>query len=212
VISTLAIKALSLQSPLGDAAKAAGVKLFILSEFGGDTQGKTDGVFAVKNAQREHLERIGLPWAAFFTGPFADRIFYLSALGLDVRTGKVEVGGSGDSLISFTSRSDIARYVVHVLLNLPPGKLHNRVFKIESERTTINRVLAEYQQHTGKKLEITHIPLEQVEHAAKAGDFKAFFQLGWEKEGTYGSEEEMNVDWPEFHPQTVLEAMLSYKE
>ncbi|KZO93429.1 NAD-P-binding protein [Calocera viscosa TUFC12733] len=214
VISTIAglsAQTLAAQEPLADAAKAAGVKLFVPSEFGGDTVGHTEGPLAVKNAQREHLTQIGLPWALFFTGFFADWFWYQAALGYDIGNGKVEVGGTGNGLVSWTSRKDIARYVVHTTIFLPPSKLHNGVFKIEGERTSINRVLAEYETRTSKKVDVSYLPLEDVKERAATGDFKTLLQLAFELGGTHGKEEEMNLDWPEFNPQTVVEAILSYQ-
>ncbi|KZO98447.1 NAD-P-binding protein [Calocera viscosa TUFC12733] len=213
VISTVTTAALSVQEPLGDAAKAAGVKLFVPSEFGGDTTGRTDGLFGIKNAQRLRLKQIGLPWAMFITGTFADRIWYVPRLGFDIANGKIEVGGTGDRLASFTSRRDIARYVVHVLTSLPASKLHDHVVKVEGERTTVNRVLAGYEARTGKKLDITHIPLEELQERGKNLPFNIQYLLAsiLELGGTNGPEDEMNVEWPEFKPQTVVEAILSFK-
>ncbi|KZO93440.1 NAD(P)-binding protein [Calocera viscosa TUFC12733] len=136
LISTLAIPALALQTPLGSAAKAAGVQLFVLSEFGGSSEGHDDGVFPLKNAQREHLTSIGLPWIVFCTGFFSDWFWFQPFLGYDLANGRVEVGGTGDSLVSWTSRVDIARYVVYATTALPPAKLHNRMIKMEGERYT----------------------------------------------------------------------------
>jgi len=209
VISTVGAAGLGSQEALGEAAKAAGVKLFVPSEFGGDTLGATEGLYGAKNAQRLKLESIGLPWAVFFTGVFSDWTWYQPFIGMDVKNGKVEVGGSGDELASFVSRRDIARYVVHVLLTLPASKLAGHVFKIEGERTTINRVLEAYEARTGKKLEITRVPLEKVREAAAKGDIKSYVQLLFVDHGLIGKEEEMNVDWPEFNPETAVDAMLS---
>jgi len=211
VISTLGGQGPSMaaQQSLADAAKAAEVKLFIPSEFGGDTRGETDGPLAVKNAQRERLEQIGLPWTVFFTGPFADWILYQPIIGFDVKNGKAQVVGTGDRLVSFTSRRDIARYLVHVVLVLSPSELHNHVFKVQGERTSVNRVLEAYQVRTGRRVEVQYITLEEVEKAANAGDLTATLQLVFEAYSSYGDESEMNVEWPEFHPQTVIDAMLS---
>ncbi|KZO98446.1 NAD-P-binding protein [Calocera viscosa TUFC12733] len=213
VISTVITTALNVQEPLGDAAKAAGVKLFVPSEFGGDTRQHTEGPYALKAIQRRRLGQIGLPWAAFVTGPFADAIFYVPHLGFDIANGKIEVGGTGDSLASFTSRRDIARYVVHVLTSLPASKLHNHEFRVEGERTTVNRVLAGYEARTGKKLDITHIPLDALKERGKGLPFNIQYFIAsiLELGGTNGPEDEMNVEWPDFKPQTVVEAILSYK-
>lgn len=52
---------------------------------------------------------------------------------LDLRSGKVSVGGDGNKRISFTSRPDIARYLSYVLTHLPAEKLSNRSFKIAGD-------------------------------------------------------------------------------
>ncbi|KZO93432.1 NAD-binding protein [Calocera viscosa TUFC12733] len=213
VISTIDGRAIGVQEPLSDAAKAVGVKLFVPSEFAGDTINRAEEVpaYAPKNELRKHLEQIGLPWAAFFTGPFSDWILHQAFLGFDIDNGKVEVSGTGDGVVSWTSRIDIARYVVYATTVLPPSKLHNRVFKIQGERTSLNKVLAQYQVRTGKKVDITYLPLEEVEAKAKAGDVKSVIQLLFQLYGEYGTDEEMNVDWPDFNPQTGVDAILSYK-
>ncbi|KZO93426.1 NAD-binding protein [Calocera viscosa TUFC12733] len=213
VISTLGGAALAVQEPLGDAAKAAGVKLFVPSEYGGDTTGRTEGLFGIKNAQRLRLGQIGLPWAIFVTGPFADWIWYQSYFGYDLANGKIEVGGAGNGVTSWTSRTDIARYLVYALTSLSESTLHNHVFKIEGERTTVNAALKGYEARTGKKLDITYVPIEEVQERLRKDptDFKSFLALVFETDGTNGPKEEMNVEWPEFNPQTVVEAMVTYK-
>ncbi|KZT53640.1 NAD(P)-binding protein, partial [Calocera cornea HHB12733] len=206
LICTFGVTALAVQAPLAEAAKLVGVQLSIPSEFGGNTAGKSEGPLAHKNAHLAQVQQIGIPWTVFYTGPFADWVW---RLGFDIINGKVEVGGTGNGLVSWTSRSDIARYVAHTLTALTKEKLHNRVLKLEGQRISINGVLAAYQERTGKKLEVTYIPLEEVrERARDKGDVKAWLQLVWEEEGTYGAEGEMNVDWPEFGPQGVVNAIL----
>ena len=73
VISTVGAAALGLQDTIASSAKAAGVKLFVPSEFGNPTEGATTGPLGIKNALRKKLkEEIKLPYTAFFTGPFTD--------------------------------------------------------------------------------------------------------------------------------------------
>lgn len=55
--------------------------------------------------------------------------------GWDLENGKVTINGKGDALVSFTARTDLARFVAHVLTALPAERLANRVFRIEGERT-----------------------------------------------------------------------------
>jgi uncharacterized protein YbjT (DUF2867 family) len=72
VISTIATTALGLQPGIAEAAKEAGVKLFIPSEFGGHTEGKTEGLFGVKAGVQDQLKAVGIPYALIYTGLYAD--------------------------------------------------------------------------------------------------------------------------------------------
>lgn len=152
VISTISGEALDVQGKIAEAAKEVGVKLFIPSDFGNITEGETEGMFGAKAGIQTQLKRLGVPYAVFYTGPFADYIWepcvcrhlflhsYVEIkttdqrfLNLDVKSGKVEVAGDGNKDISFTSRTDIARYLSYVLTRLPPDQLKNRYFTIEGD-------------------------------------------------------------------------------
>ena len=54
-------------------------------------------------------------------------------LNLDLKGGKVSLGGDGSKRIPFTSRHDIARYVSYVLTHLPTEQLKNRSFSIAGD-------------------------------------------------------------------------------
>ena len=56
------------------------------------------------------------------------RTFYI-----DVTSGKVSVGGDGNTRVPFTTRPDVARYVSYVLTHLPPEQLENRSFAIAGD-------------------------------------------------------------------------------
>jgi len=75
VISTVPIMALDVQEKIAAAAKDAGVKLFVPSEYGNITEGKTEGVSGTKANVEDQLKALGMPYAAFYTGPFADYIW-----------------------------------------------------------------------------------------------------------------------------------------
>lgn len=68
VVSTVGGDALAQQQLLGDAAKQAGVKLFVPSEFGTSTLGLTEleGPLGQKAKFGEYLEEIGLPSTRIF--------------------------------------------------------------------------------------------------------------------------------------------------
>jgi len=75
VISTISGTALEVQGKIAEAAKEAGVKLFIPSDFGNVTEGETEGMFGEKAGIQTQLKRLGVPYAIFYTGPFADFIW-----------------------------------------------------------------------------------------------------------------------------------------
>ena len=72
VISTIQPTAIDVQAKIAAAAKEVGVQLFCPSEFGGISENETDGIFAAKAAMQEKLKAMGLPYAAFYNGPFSD--------------------------------------------------------------------------------------------------------------------------------------------
>ena len=75
VISTIASAALGVQLGIAEAAKEAGVKLFIPSEFGGVTEGETEGLKGSKARVQDQLKAVGIPYAIFYTGTYSDYIW-----------------------------------------------------------------------------------------------------------------------------------------
>jgi uncharacterized protein YbjT (DUF2867 family) len=75
VISTISGEALDVQGKIAAAAKEAGVKLFIPSDFGNVTEGETEGMFGAKANIQTQLKELGIPYVVFYTGPFADYVF-----------------------------------------------------------------------------------------------------------------------------------------
>jgi NmrA-like family len=74
VIYTVSSSCLGLQTRIAEAAKDAGVKLFVPSEFGGSSEGRTT-FFDAKASIQSQLRALGLPYAAFYTGLYADWIW-----------------------------------------------------------------------------------------------------------------------------------------
>jgi len=156
VISTISSLAIGSQVGIAEAAKEAGVKLFIPSEFGGPTEGVTEGLFGAKARVQDQLKSVGIPYALFYTGPHVDSLWG-PFVDLDLRSGKVSVGGDGNKQISFTSRPDIARYLSYVLTHLPAEQLSNRAFKIAGDTKSFNEIFKAYEAKTGKELKVTHL-------------------------------------------------------
>ena len=72
VISTVPIPALDVQEKIAAAAKEADVKLFVPSEYGGITEGETEGAAGAKANIQGKLKALGIPYAIFYTGTWAD--------------------------------------------------------------------------------------------------------------------------------------------
>jgi len=210
LISTLGGAALGLQVPLATAAKEAGVKLFVPSEFGNVSLGASGGIFAGKENVRLKLLDLGLPYAVFYTGPFPDMVF-TPALGFDTANGKATIGPNGDALMSWTARVDVASFLAHVLTSLPPSKLENSIWRVEGERTSFNAIFAGYEARTGTKINATYTPKEVLEANIKANpfDIKSVLLLQWsEGGGVVGTPEEVsNAVWPEWKPTKALDAL-----
>ncbi|KAJ7071406.1 hypothetical protein C8F01DRAFT_432983 [Mycena amicta] len=137
VLSTVTTTAVSAQKPIVDAAKAAGVKLFVPSEYGMPTDGETQGVLGAKNQIAEQLKSLGIPSLKIYTGIFTEFLPWLFAY---TENKKINVIGEGEVPVSFTSAPDIAGFVVHVLTTLPPAELENKAFRIEGDRIKANDI------------------------------------------------------------------------
>ena len=72
IISTVPMTALDIQEKIAAAGKEVGVKLFVPSEYGGVTEGMKEGVAGEKANIQSQLKALGMPYAAFYTGPWAD--------------------------------------------------------------------------------------------------------------------------------------------
>ncbi|KAH9041815.1 NAD-P-binding protein [Lactarius hengduanensis] len=203
VISTVALTALNLQPGIAEAAKEVGVKLFIPSEFGGPTVGPKGGSLSMKASIQEQLKAIGIPYALFWTGPFADFI-WVATSGLDVLSGKVFVGGDGSNPIPFTSRPDIARYLSYVLTQLPADQLKNRSFSIRGDTKSFDEIFKEYEAKTGKKVEVTYIPVSELDArlASNPQDVAALLQKIW---ATPYHPETDNHLYPDWNPSSVVD-------
>jgi uncharacterized protein YbjT (DUF2867 family) len=75
VVSTISGEALDVQGRIAAAAKEVDVKLFVPSDFGGVTEGATEGLFGAKANIQSQLKALGIPYVVFYTGPFADYIW-----------------------------------------------------------------------------------------------------------------------------------------
>ncbi|KAL5536931.1 hypothetical protein ACEPAF_754 [Sanghuangporus sanghuang] len=216
VVSTLSGSPLGPQLGLATGAKAAGVKLFVPSEFGNATDGATEGFWGEKDAFKKKLKNeIHLPYAAFYTGGFADFLFQkglAEVVGFDFTNGKITVPGEGTSPISWTTRRDIGRFVAHVLTQLPKEKLEWRIFRIEGDRTSFNQIIEDYKARSGKNVSVAHRPRSELEEKLTKDPSDGFTAvlLSWDKgQGASGKPEELaNSEFPQWKPKKVIDVIL----
>ncbi|KAJ7471935.1 hypothetical protein FB451DRAFT_1339635 [Mycena latifolia] len=132
VISTIATAAVGAQTILVDAAKLAGVKLFVPSEFGMATDGQSENP---KEKVAEYIKTVGIPYARVFSGMAIEFLPWLVGFP---EHGKIRIVGKGEAPISFTSIADVAGFVAHFLTTLPPADVENRIFRIQGDRACMN--------------------------------------------------------------------------
>jgi len=204
VTSTLPTAAFDVQWKVATAAKEVGVKLFVPSEFGGISEGASEGLLVEKAKVQTQLKALGLPYTPFYTGAFADEC-WTPLIYLDLTSGKVSIGGDGNKPFPFTSRTDIGRYVSYVLTHLPSGQLKNHSFTIAAENKTFNEVFKAYEEKSGKKLEVTYIPVSELDEriAANPHDFPSLLHKLFATNGPFTRTD--NHLYPDWNPSSVYD-------
>ncbi|KAG2152622.1 uncharacterized protein EDB93DRAFT_1082967 [Suillus bovinus] len=160
------------QHVLADAAKEAGVKLFVPSEFG--VPPGAVGLAHEKHAFAVYAKSIGLPTLRIYNGLFNDFVPWLTAL---TETGKFHIVGKGDKPGSFTAISDVAGYVAHVLTTQPPSHLLDVELRIEGQRATLSEISALYKG----SVTVVHcdaLPTEGVPAADVCTSYQQRFDIG----------------------------------
>ncbi|KAI0049524.1 NAD-P-binding protein [Auriscalpium vulgare] len=205
VISTVTGFVLQVQATIAEAAKDAGVHLFVPSEFGPPPQEGEASVLAVKAHLHAKFAEIGLPCLFVYTGIFSDLAWFPGAGGLDIASGKLAIGGDGNQNMSWTARADVARFLGYALTQLPVQRLRNQELRLEGDLKSFNQIFSEYEGKTGKKLEVTHLSIDELNARIQANpkDIAAMllksFALGG---GLVGTPD--NDLYPQWNPTPVL--------
>ncbi|KAJ7351506.1 hypothetical protein DFH08DRAFT_776085 [Mycena albidolilacea] len=131
-LPTITTLASGTQKPLVNAAKLAAVKLFVPSEYGPPTDGytETESPLGAKSALTAYLKSVNLPSTRIHTGTFIEFIPWLVDYG---NGGKIKVVGKGETPVSFTSITDIAGFIAHILTTAPPSELEDRILRLEGD-------------------------------------------------------------------------------
>ncbi|KAF4306985.1 isoflavone reductase family protein [Botryosphaeria dothidea] len=160
VVSMITITALAEQQKVANAAIAAGVKLFLPSEFGSDTA--SDAVIAAVpffKPKKDFIDFLAaneakMSWAAIVTGPFFDWGLTYGLTGFDVANKTATLVDGGKARFSATNVVQIARSIIAVLEH--PDIVANRFVYVESFSTNQLEVLAALEKATGEKWQVKY--------------------------------------------------------
>ncbi|KAF5345742.1 hypothetical protein D9758_011870 [Tetrapyrgos nigripes] len=151
VVSTLSAEAiLDAQKKAAVAAKEAGVKLFVPSEYGIVTTGfagkgtpGTGNPLVDKDVFAEFLKSIDLPYARVFSSLWHQAIPFV----VDYDTNqKVNIIGKGETPVSFTAQEDVGGFVSHVLTTVPLPQLSNAQLRLEGDCATLRQLADRFGQ------------------------------------------------------------------
>ncbi|EJD46928.1 NAD(P)-binding protein [Auricularia subglabra TFB-10046 SS5] len=211
--------------PLADAAKAAGVKLFVPSEYGVVSHDLPEGLLSFKPRLHAYLKSIagtrgrltfasksiGLPYTLYYNGLFADLpLFLFPAFDLAQKT--LSNVGSDDIKFSATTRSDVAYFVAYTLTHLPPSQLENARLSIEGSKLTWKDIASVFEKKYGGQFTIINRDPARVEKevqekgVAAVGDYPLW--LFGKCHGNVGHDSNALV--PGFTPLSFYQAVEEY--
>ncbi|KAJ8537486.1 hypothetical protein ON010_g13112 [Phytophthora cinnamomi] len=155
VVCTVDARHHAVQFGIARAAKAAGVQLFVPTEFGMPDE---DGANVTKQKVRGMLKELDLPYALFFSGFWFEYLPFV--LGFNFEEGVMSVIGEGNAKLGLVSRTDFGRFVAHVLVTAPKASLEWAQFSIESNRMSPKEIAAMAEKKFGKKIELKVVDYE----------------------------------------------------
>jgi uncharacterized protein YbjT (DUF2867 family) len=216
VISAVGAGQIMLQVELAKAAKTAGVKRFIPSEFGVDPfAASLDScdLFNLKAAAQKQIRDIGIPLTPIYTNGFME--FWATGLGQLGPTSppaKVQLFSDGTKDAYMVALPDIARYVNAIVED--PSTV-NRDISICAVKTNQLDLINTWEQISGKKVviqSVSSLELDQIIDNSQTSETVAqriFTQLHrsvWIRgEGTSKREIVLEATrlYPEIKPQTL---------
>ncbi|KAH8832594.1 hypothetical protein DL96DRAFT_666591 [Flagelloscypha sp. PMI_526] len=124
------------------AVKAGTVKVFVPTEFGFSSNGRTDAGtdWEIKDSTIKKIQSMGLSTVRIYNGLFMEFIPWM----LTTRThpDKFAIAGKGETKMTFTALNDIAGFTAEILTSLPFSELDNITVPLEGEAATLLDVSA----------------------------------------------------------------------
>jgi len=128
-----------------------------------------------------------------------------SPLGFDVPNKNISFVGEGDTPISFTTKSDISRFVGYALTHQSATKLANTMFRVEGDKKTWREVVAIFEAVYGGPFTVTTRSIAEAEDKIARLGRAAFLEYllllaakGWLEVGAND-----NALVPEFEPVNI---------
>ncbi|KAL1847111.1 hypothetical protein Daus18300_014052 [Diaporthe australafricana] len=147
------------QTAMIDAAEAAGVRRFIVDDFGWgpDPRGlpEFDGVHAKRKMQWDHAKKRAetnpdFTWTGITTGnPIDWAMKKFPLMGFNIKDHSATIYDNGEEYFTGTTLEGISRSVVGVLTY--PEETKNRFVKVMSIKTCQNKLLQAFQRVTGEQ-------------------------------------------------------------
>ncbi|KAF2689416.1 isoflavone reductase family protein [Lentithecium fluviatile CBS 122367] len=185
VLSLVGTLGFAEQVKLIDAAIAAGVKRFLPSEYGSNTQDQRVQdqvpIFAPKVNTVKYLrsKEDQISWSSIITGPFFDWCLKVGFLGFDASSKTATLIDDGKATISSTNLQQVGRAAVKVLERADLTK--NQYIFVSSFETTQREILEVAEKITGEKWTINNVSSKDLLEGGGAkiqkGDFSGAFDL-----------------------------------
>jgi len=141
------------------AAKAAGVRRIVPSQFGADLDLMGRGtVLDVKWKFAQEIKKEGLDYTIILTGIFPE-MWLSPKLGFDYQNGKYYLFGKGDKKLPFIFTCDVAKFVPEILKD-PSSK--NATVRLATDFYSENEVVQIFQEVGYPKKEVKYKSVEQI--------------------------------------------------
>ena len=139
-----------------EAARAAGVDHFILVSGLWSAPDHPMSINRAKYAAEQFLKSSGLSWTIVRASVFME--FWATLVGKPLLdTGRTRVFGRGDNPVNFVSTGDVAKAVEMAVVD---PALRGVVLEVGGpENLTVNQVVERFEQASGKKGQVSHVPL-----------------------------------------------------
>ncbi|RMZ80947.1 hypothetical protein DV738_g2444, partial [Chaetothyriales sp. CBS 135597] len=175
IVSCVGRAGIEKQIPLITWAEECGVRRFFASEYGTDIeywpQSAHEPPHQLKLKVRAHMRTMKkIEHTYLVTGPYSDLYFgpmrNRPELGsFDVEQKKAVLLGDGDGPVSFTAMVDVGKFVVAALLNGNASK--NATLIVHSFTATPHEILAEFEEQTGTKWDVSYTSLDRLREIEK---------------------------------------------